>query len=307
MVPEVSLIIPTHNRAAMLPATVASARSAAPDAEIIVVDDASTDATPEVCRTLEGIRTIRLAVNGGTAAARNAGIRASGAEFVAFLDDDDLRLPDSLAPQLALLRAHPAAAFVYGRAFIADARFSLPTGSVVPDELVSGDVYWRFLERNLAPAPTVVARRACILEVGLFDTNLKTMEDYDLWVRLAERYEVLASPQPVALYRARAEGSAQKTSDRAAHEHARKQLVDKMLAAPRAMAAPRSARRRARRRHMRFVYNSLIHDAATAVVQGDVGSARACLAAAVRLHPLHIKAHASLVWLLGRNLVHKLS
>ena len=304
---EVSLIIPTHNRAAMLQATVESARHAAPDVEIIIVDDASTDATPDVCRRLEGVRILRLEVNSGTAAARNAGIHASCAEFVAFLDDDDLRLPGSLEPQLALLRAHPAAAFAYARAFIADPRFSLPTGTVVPDELASGDIYWRLLERNFVPAPTVVARRARIIEVGLFDTDLKTMEDYDLWVRLAERFHVVGLPQPVALYRARSDDSGQKTSDRAAHERARKQVVDKMLAAPRAMAAPPGARRRARRRHMRLIYNSLIHDAATAVVRGDARSARTCLATAVRLHPLHIKAHASLVWLLGRNLVHRLS
>jgi glycosyltransferase involved in cell wall biosynthesis len=304
---ELSLIIPTHNRAAWLPATIASARAAAPDAEIIVVDDASTDETAETCRLQGGVRYIHLAANGGTAAARNAGIRASDAEFIAFLDDDDLRLPGSLEPQLKLLRANAEAAFVYGRAFLGDPRFSLATGSVVPETQQSGDIFWTLLEGNFVPAPTVVARRRCLLEVGLFDENLRTMEDYDLWVRLAERFPVLALPTPVALYRARSDVSGQKTSDRATHEDARRQLVARMLRTPRALAAPRSWRRRARRLNMRLTYNSLIHDAATAVVKGDLRAARSSLGAAVRLHPLHLKAHISLVWLLGRSLVHKLS
>src|SRR6185369_16143661 len=115
MMPRVSVIIPTHNRAAFLPAAVDSARHAGSDLEVIVVDDDSTDETSEICQTLPEIRYIRLPRNVGLAGARNAGILASSAEFVAFLDDDDIRLPDSLDSQLRALDASPRAAFCYGR------------------------------------------------------------------------------------------------------------------------------------------------------------------------------------------------
>ena len=91
--PSVSIIIATCNRPQFLPGAVASARAAGTDVEIIVVDDASQDETAAVCAQLPGINYIRLERNQGVAGARNLGILASTAEFVAFLDDDDLRYP----------------------------------------------------------------------------------------------------------------------------------------------------------------------------------------------------------------------
>src|SRR5712691_6880535 len=120
--PKLSVVIPTYNRAALLPAAVESARRAGSDLEIIVVDDASTDDTREVCRRLAGVRYIRSSRNAGLAAARNTGILASSAELVAFLDDDDLRLPGSLDSQITALKAVPEAAFCYGRLLSAGLR-----------------------------------------------------------------------------------------------------------------------------------------------------------------------------------------
>lgn len=305
--PEISVIIPTYNRAAMLADTIASARSAGGDCEILIVDDASTDGTEQLCRQLEGIRYLRLDRNVGSSAARNAGIAAASGNFVAFLDDDDLRLPDTFDRQLALLKAAPSAAMVYARAFLGEARFGLPTGTMVPDELPSDDVYWQLLEANFVTLSTVLARKACLLEAGLFNPDLDMLEDYDLWVRIAERYPVIAFEAPVAIYRVRSETSGQKTSNRAAHERRHKKLHAGLLRAPRASAAPRSQRRRVHRRHMRIIYGSLIHDAALAVVNGDAAAAREYLWAAARLNPLHIKAHVSLLWLFGRSLLQKLN
>jgi glycosyltransferase involved in cell wall biosynthesis len=109
---KVSVIIPTHSRPNLLPRAVDSARSAATEVEIIVVDDASTDQTASVCKSLKGVKYIRLDRNQGVAGARNVGILTSTGNYVAFLDDDDLRLPGSLDLQAAAMEESPEAGFV---------------------------------------------------------------------------------------------------------------------------------------------------------------------------------------------------
>src|SRR4051812_21832760 len=117
--PRVTVIIPTYDRPQMLSHAVDSARSAGSDVEIIVVDDASIDATADVCRGLQGIKHVRLERNQGVAGARNIGIFESTAQYVAFLDDDDLRLPGSLDAQADALDKHPEAGFVCGAMIMA--------------------------------------------------------------------------------------------------------------------------------------------------------------------------------------------
>src|SRR5687767_6365924 len=101
--PRVSVIIPTHNRPHLLPRAVESARGAAADPEIIIVDDASTDETAEVCRGLSGVRYLRAERNQGVAGARNLGLLVSAGAYVSFLDDDDVRLQGTLDEQAKIL------------------------------------------------------------------------------------------------------------------------------------------------------------------------------------------------------------
>src|SRR3954463_7247834 len=143
--PSVSVIIPTYSRPELLPRAIDSARAAGTDVEIIVVDDASTDTTAKVCRALAGINYIRLERNQGVAGARNVGLLASTAKYIAFLDDDDLRLPGSLDQQVAALEANPEAGFVCGAMIMADQNYN-PTGEVIRSRHPSGDAFWELLE-----------------------------------------------------------------------------------------------------------------------------------------------------------------
>jgi glycosyltransferase involved in cell wall biosynthesis len=113
---SVSVVIPAHNAARFLAAAVASVRAqTAPAAEIIVVDDGSGDETPAVIAGLgAGVRAFRQP-QGGAAAARNRGAELATGEWLAFLDADDLWLPDKLAVQLAWLRARPETDVVFGQ------------------------------------------------------------------------------------------------------------------------------------------------------------------------------------------------
>jgi len=138
-VTKVSIIIPTHNRADWLPGAIVSAKlGCSVDAEIIVVDDASSDATPKVCADIKGIRYERLDQNVGLARARNAGIAISSGEYLAFLDDDDRRLPGSLDLQIRALDESPDSALVYGPVVWGDPETCEPTGVIDPPECPTG-------------------------------------------------------------------------------------------------------------------------------------------------------------------------
>jgi glycosyltransferase involved in cell wall biosynthesis len=284
--PQVSVIIPTHNRPHLLGRAVESARAAGTDVEIIVVDDASLDNTAEVCRRLEGIRYIRLERNQGVAGARNVGILASSAPFIAFLDDDDLRLPGSLDVQLEALAAHPSAGFVCGTMLMADQERN-PTGETVTPQHPDGDAFWELLELDFPVMPiAVVIRKDCFFRTGLLNSRLSGIDDWDIFVRLAELYPVVVINQPVSVYRKPTPHSAQGSSRRARQlsSAARHQL--RLLELPRAMAATPGRRREARRRTMNRISDVLLKQAAGQLSEGAYRFALANFLSALRLNPL---------------------
>jgi glycosyltransferase involved in cell wall biosynthesis len=292
--PAVSFVIATHNRAALLPKAIESGLRAGSDLEVIVVDDGSTDDTRHLCARWPEIRYIALDRNRGAAYARNAGIRASSAEFIAFLDDDDLRLPDSLRPQLQALDHNPAAALCYGQVLVGDAQNGL-TGEIIPARCPSGQIFWELLEQNFVPEPSVVARRKILLESGLFNPELPRVHDWDLWLRLAERYPFAAVEQPVAIYRRANPASRQICSNTLASVRQMLGIQQRALSLPLARAAPRSARRGARRRLLDLVYDAMVTEAIQSLKNGDRNEARNRLREALRLRPSRKAASA---WLL---------
>src|SRR5713226_1145296 len=188
---KISVIIPTHSRPELLLSAIESARDAGSDVEIIVVDDASTDRTAAVCRELADIKYIRLDRNQGAAGARNVGLLASEGEYVTFLDDDDLRLPGSLDAQAEALTAHPEVGFVCGAMIMADQNYQ-PTGEIIYPRHSSGDVFWQILELDFAVMGlSSLIRKECLLRAGLLKRSLIGIDDWDIFVRIAELYPVL--------------------------------------------------------------------------------------------------------------------
>jgi glycosyltransferase involved in cell wall biosynthesis len=283
--PPVSVIIPTRNRSALLPRAVESARLAGARVEVIVVDDASTDATPEVCARL-GVRHLRARRRLGPSGARNVGLVASTAEFVSFLDDDDVRLPGSLDAQTAALASSPEAGFTYGRVLYGDGE-GRPTGGSYPEECPRGDIFWALMRRNFIPCPSVVFRRECLLRVGLLDEDVPGVEDWDLWVRIAEQFGALSDEQPVAVWRRPTVESGQFTSrPERLHRLARRLHREKWLRLPRAAAAGASARREAARSFAERESQLLVWEAAEGLKAGSFRAfARVALAGA-RMYPV---------------------
>jgi hypothetical protein len=284
--PGVSVIIPTHSRPHLLPRAVESARAAGRDVEIIVVDDASTDETARVCRGLRGIKYVRLERNQGVAGARNVGILASSGEYVAFLDDDDLRLPGSLDLQVEALAAKPGAGLVCGPVLLAD-QDGNADGRVVSPPPGGGDVFWEVIELGFFLLPTsVVMRRECLFRVGLFNSRLAGIDDWDMWVRVAELFHVVVVDRPVGVYREPAPRSGQGLSALAPVLLKAARHQPRLLRLPRAAAAPAEQRRRARRRLRRRVADTLSWHAARRLPEGAYRFALTNFLAAVRLSPL---------------------
>lgn len=281
-----SIIIPTHGRPHLLPRAVESARAAGTDVEIIVVDDASTDETASVCRGLAGIRYIRLERNQGVAGARNVGLMASTSKFIAFLDDDDLRLPGSLDLQTNVLAADPAAGFVCGSMLIADQDYKL-TGEVSSPRHAGGDAFWQLLELDFPVMPLcVVIRKECFLRVGLLNRRLRGIDDWDILVRIAELYPALVMEQPVGIYRRPTPLSEQGSSAQAAQLYGAVRHQTHLLRLPRVMSAPKSRRREVRRRTVNRVADTLLWNAAERLAEGYFRFAASNIFTALRLNPL---------------------
>ena len=286
--PKVSVVITTHNRPRLLPRAVESARSAASDVEIVIVDDASTDETAEVCRALHGTRYLRAERNQGVAGARNLGLLASTGEYVNFLDDDDVRLPGTLDEQAELLKAAPDAGLIYGQALVGDQNCT-PTGSFYPEVCPQGDIFWEILERNFIPCGSVLFRKSCVNRVGLLDKNSAGLDDWDFWVRITELYPVAALERPVIIWRQSTADSGQGSSSTVKLiSLAVSMLRRSWLFLPRARSAPDERRRRSWRRFSDNLAEHVMWETTVSLIRGHWGLARKGLAVALRLHPLSI-------------------
>lgn len=202
MKPLVSAIIPTHNRAALLTEALESVyaqegRGREFDLEVIVVDDASSDATPEVAKRFPDLRYLRFDHNRGPAAARNAGVAASRGTYISFLDDDDLWPPQRLRALVPVLEAAPEIGVAYGQVI---RRFE-GRESVGPQQAPSGRIFREVLMGFLPYIWSLVIRREVFEQAGGFDESLRSSEDYDMALRLAFTTPFQFVPSPVYIYR----------------------------------------------------------------------------------------------------------
>ena len=281
--PSVSVIIPTYNRPHLLPRAVDSAFAAGTDVEVVVVDDASSDETAEVCHALSGIRYVRLAHNQGVAGARNAGVLASSSEYIALLDDDDVRLPGSLDLQLTTLE-ESGAALTYGQALLGGAT-DRAAADRYPQPCPSGDVFWQLLTQNFIPSGSVVLRRSCLLSAGLFNRTIAGIDDWDLWIRIAAIYPIAALDQPVLIWR-RPSPTSDQGSARAV-EMVRlntRQFRQVWLKMSRVGEAPSRMRRKAARQFSQNMASHLACEALRSLSYGQVLTANRCVLAALRFH-----------------------
>jgi glycosyltransferase involved in cell wall biosynthesis len=211
--PLISVVIPVYNGEKTIKETIESVLNQTfQDFELIVINDGSQDATVGI---VEGIQDPRLKLfsypNAGQATSRNRGVSQAVGKYIAFLDADDLWTTDKLEAQLQALQANPQAAVAYSWTnFIDESSQFLRRGSYVT---ATGDVFKNLLVVNfLENGSNPLIRAEALAEVGEFDASLTPAEDWDMWLRLAARYQFVAVPSPQVLYRISANSSSSNVS-----------------------------------------------------------------------------------------------
>jgi glycosyltransferase involved in cell wall biosynthesis len=192
--PEVSIILPTYNRAKLIENSLKSIlNQTCQDFEVIVVDDGSTDNTDIIINKLrendERIKYIKHKFNKGGSAARNTGIRNALGKYIAFQDSDDEWLPEKLELQLgAIKNAGKKVGIIYSgmlRINNKDTEF-VPPARVVKKE---GNIYNELLKGSFIGTPTILGRVDCFNDVDGFDESLSRLQDWDIVLRLSKKYE----------------------------------------------------------------------------------------------------------------------
>ena len=194
--PKISVIIPTYNRAASIGKSISSVIDQTwQNFEIIVVDDGSTDNTRQIVESFmdERIRYIYMEKNGGASHARNEGIRQAKYDFIAFLDSDDEWVSEKLEKQMeVMLQASDQVGLVYCRM-----RRNRENGdsNICPPlemkkEILEGNIFRNLLGDNVIGTPTILVRKECLEQTGGFDEGLKCLEDWELILRIAEKWEI---------------------------------------------------------------------------------------------------------------------
>lgn len=198
IMPKVSIILPTYNRAHIIARAIKSILTQTfADFELIIVDDGSADNTEEIIKSLNDprIRYIKHEKNLGLAASRNTGIRAARGEFIANQDSDDIWLPTKLEKELSILQDSPDdIGIAYSRL---KKEFSKNKIELIPSDkqkLKEGDLHKALLAKNFITMQSALVRRKCFNE-EMFDESLPALQDWDLWIRISKKWKFKYIPE----------------------------------------------------------------------------------------------------------------
>lgn len=199
----ISVVIPTHNRADLLPRAIKSVQAQTyTDLEILIISDGSEDNTQEVVEELAKddarIKFIEYFPARGGNVARNTGIENASGEYVAFLDDDDEFMPEKLEKQIAVMQSDPQIGLVYTGVHIIYANEGVEYASVPK---ATGDLSSEILLDNIiGTTSTVMVRKELLLQAGGFDVQLRALQDFDLWIRICQLCKVGFVPEEMINY-----------------------------------------------------------------------------------------------------------
>lgn len=206
----ISVVIPCYNNGPYLAETLQSVRAQTrPPLEVIVVDDGSSDDSAAVASTFEEVRLIALPRNSGISVARNTGLLAARGEMIAWLDADDIWEPGHLATVAGLLEQHPSAgmAFSLTRAF---GMFHNVWEALLPP-LEPVDAFWPSWQQTVAQSSTCVVWRERTVALQGFDPTIRSVEDFEFFLRLSRRYRFVCTHEITSRYRKHAASESRQT------------------------------------------------------------------------------------------------
>lgn len=187
---KISVVIPTHNRAVPVRRALASVfRQTLAPAEVIVVDDGSSDNTEQQVRDEYPSAVVISQAQRGVSSARNAGVRAASGNWIAFLDSDDEWLPEKLEHQVRALEAEPNYLACHSDEIWI--RNGVRVNPMKKHTKHGGWIYPFCLPLCCVSPSSVLLQRETLISAGIFDESLPACEDYDLWLRLFSKIPVL--------------------------------------------------------------------------------------------------------------------
>lgn len=205
--PLVSVLIPTYNRPEMLRLTLDSVLNQTfSDFEVIVVDDGTPSGENEgICKAFQKVQYFKIANSGGPSKPRNYGIQKANGKYVAFLDDDDLWLPQKLEKQVEVLENHPEFGLVHTPCFVIDATGNQTVeiiGKHKNSDLKHGDVSLKMIGRFTLMTSSVLIRKDIFNEVGYFNADMpQAGEDTHFWTRCSFYTKFYYFEEPLVYYR----------------------------------------------------------------------------------------------------------
>jgi glycosyltransferase involved in cell wall biosynthesis len=204
---EVTVVIPTLNRAQLLVETLASLERQTAPCRVLVVDDGSTDDTKEVCAQFEGVEYFRNERTLGLFANWNRGLSLVETEFAAIYHDDDIYAPDIVAREVATLRKHPGVVMVHsGCHFIDDSGAVFDTFGLQWSEVTPGSSFRASLAGLIScpiATPSVMFRMDAVRAIGGFDERLRESGDLLAWFSLGAHGDIAYIPSPLVSIRRR--------------------------------------------------------------------------------------------------------
>jgi len=257
------------------------------DYELIVVDDGSGLETREALEPcMKRLRYI-YQENAGPSAARNRGIRESSGELVAFLDHDDLWLPEKLEAQVAYMDAHPEFPLTYHGVdyFTGDRVLDFPVR-----EGPAGDVLAALFKRIFLITLAVMCRRECFEKAGWFDEELRFAQDYEIWLRMALHFDFGYLDRVLGKYRFH--------EANLSWENQIRHFTEKMTTRERIYANPTAAGRIPARLYRREIASVTFKLAQMYLKEGNVEKAREMIRKSISYRP--VEPRRWLFWLRAR-------
>ncbi len=199
--PLVSIVIPTHNRANLLGRCVQSILNQTyENFELIIVDDASTDNTKNIIKRFKDKRIIYIKhkKNLGGGAARNTGIKTAKGNFIAFQDSDDEWLPQKLEKQM---NAFETASKNTGVIYTAFWRIENGKKTYIPNNIQNkqGNIHQELLKGNFVTTQSAVVKKECFEKAGVFDEDLPSGQDWELWIRISKYHNFKIINEPLVI------------------------------------------------------------------------------------------------------------